>query len=307
MSAHVDSKHTISVSFLRTVQQANNFKLFLNRLLDDAKVKTDHTIVYIEHSNGKAGEYAFNTISRSLDAFNLNFITNAKNQDWLENYQIERSMGVFMMRLTQTIDILETVHEFRIDSLVKLNSQIEAYATIASQNTSLSAALIAKTNLGFTINRENLQVAMDDVDYKLKGFDFVDYSQLLEDVIRPISMRSLDENDLPRYNKALTEMLTKRQSQNAQGMIIRNTVFKHFTDTLQNKTSLHRNNIQSIAMQLTQGYFAVKSAAVMHSLRDMYQILSLKPMLSVDALLKPVRLHRESIGLVGFTQSAKSA
>lgn len=304
MSTHVESKRTISVFFLRTVQQANNFELFINKLLGDAKIKIAHTMVYIEHSNGKAGENVFNTISRSLDAFNLNFITNAKHQEWLENYQIERSMGVFMMRLTQTIDILATVHEFRIDSLVKLNSQIEAYATIASQCTSISSALIAKTNLGFAISRQSLQVAIDEVDYKLKGFDFIDYSQLFEDVIRPISIRSLDENDLPRYNKALAEMLTNKQSQNSQGLIIRNTVFKYFADSLLNKTSLNRDDIPNIAMKLTQGYFTVKSSAVMFSLREMYQALSLKPILSVDALLKPVKLHRESIGLVGFAKTA---
>ena len=304
MSARTDSKHTISAFFLRTVQHAENFERFLGGLLSAPTIKKDHTIVYIEHRDSQSGNTDFDDISTSLDAFNLNFIRSAENNDWLENYQTERSMGVFMMRKTQTNDILATVHGFRIDCLVRLNQQIEAYSTITSESTSLPSALISKTGLGQELSKDCVITAVDEIGYKLSGFDFIDYSQLFEDVIRPIATRTLKDSDNKVYNKALSEMLLNRQNMNTQGLVLRNTVFKHFADTLHKETELDQDKIPNFAMQLTQGYFAVKSAEAMYALRDAYQVISMRSELSVNALLKPVRLHRESIGLTGFAKTA---
>tara|TARA_R110001592_G_scaffold342386_3_gene632236 strand:+ start:4803 stop:5717 length:915 start_codon:yes stop_codon:yes gene_type:complete len=304
MSAHNNSKHTVSAFFLRTVQHAKGFGLFIEGILGGVTVNNNYTIVYILHDSSKAGESAFNTISRSLDQFNSNFITSAKNDDWLESYQTERSMGVFMMRLTQTDDVLATIDDFRIDCLVKLTSQIEAYSTVTSPDGSLANALMARTNLNAILSQESLQASMHDVDCKLVGFDFIDYSQLFEDVIRPITMRSIGERELPKYNKLLSSVLSDTQSKNSKGLIIRNTVFKHFSEMLQIDSSLLDDDVPNVAMKLTQGYFAVKSAAVMLSLREKYQRLSIKRTLCVEELLKPVKLHRESIGLVGLAKSA---
>jgi len=297
-------KTPISVFFLRTTAQAIALKDHIDELAGRSVCKIDHTIVYAIHENKKEAETLFNTVSRSLDAFNLKFITSAISSNWLEHYQTERSLGVFMMRLTNSDNIQKTINDFRVQSLVRLETQIDAYSVNTLAPECISRVMLRKSGVGSAVNHIALQYALIKAELIVEGFDFIDYSQLVEDVVRPICVRSLNENDQTLYSEAISTLLSDSQDAGTQAMWYKNEVFKHFSAVLSAKKELNVVDIPEMAMKLTKTFFEFKTLFATQSLSNEYKSLSNKRLLSVDAILAPIKTHKKSLSLLDLAKTA---
>jgi len=296
--------HPICIFFLRTTAQAENLKQHIDSLTGNSICTINHTIVYALPDTKAQAESLFHDISRSLDIFNLNFVTTNTDHKWLSQYQTERSLGIFMMKLTETNDIQATLNEFRIQSIVRLETQVDAYSVNTQLPSSIASLMLNKAGLGFALSLGDMEKALKKAEFAMHGFDFIDYSQLFEDVIRPLAMRALDQDDMSEYHNRMSEILSRSQDSGATAMIFKGIIFKMFAETLTKNTSLSSTEVPELAMTLTKTFFMFKSLFATQALSEQYEVISNKPMLSIHAILKPIATHKKSLSPILLAKTA---
>lgn len=303
MNTH-KSIQPISVFFLRTTAQANALKIHIDNIAGNDICKIDHTVVYALHDNLDHAESLFHTISRSLDAFNLGYVTASTDEDWLEKYQTDRSLGIFMMRLTETNDVQLTVDSFRIDCLVRLETQIDGYSAVTDKPESFAQIMLNKAGLGFSLTKAELQEALCFIEELTGSFDFIDYSQLFEDVIRPIAIRSLNENNVAQYQKEINQILSKTQDSGSRFLVIKNAIYKTILELLSTKTSLPEKDIPAAAMNLTKTFLTLKSGFATQALSQEYKAISNLRVISLNTILEPIKAHKNKLVVTKLAKTA---
>jgi hypothetical protein len=283
----------IAMFFLRTTQQARVLVTKINTLAEREVCSVDHTIVYFYGLNKAQASALFKLTHESFDEFNNAYIENANTTDWLERYQAERSMGVCAAKLVECDNHQDAIDEFRISYLSGLHAQLEGTSIANDGAKEISQALLCSNLLGLTIEVNQLETTIEKLNTQFSTHDFINYDDLFEDVVRPISMRSLKNRDTTAYKARANQLIGDYQSKKKTlEMQVKSQAFESFLGML-NSQHNHSDNAQ-LAMHLTTTYLALKTAYVKNKLLQDFFIIGNKPLLSVEGVLKPIKTHRAS-------------
>lgn len=297
-------KTHICAYFLRTTAQAEAFQDHVNELAGKNICTIDHTVVSTLGSSLEQADALFHTISRSLDAFNLKYILDNTDSNWLDNYQTASSLGVVSMHLIETDNIADSINQYRISCIINPDQVISTASQLAPKVEEFAHIMLNKAKLTFSLRRIELQRAISSANELIADFDFIDYTQLYEYILRPIIMRSLDENDLKACSDNISQILSEKQNTLDSTLNLKQKIYKVMLSKLQSKTSLPESDLPAAAMKLTKSLWSLKSGLATQAVCNEYDAISKESIVSMKTLLAPIKKHQQTLVLTECSKTA---